>query len=283
MDNFSYRLGASGTVLNPNAPTAPFVDIIKISGLDTPELRTSERDHEGVDGGFLDAEFEKMRTIVLEGQVITNGVGTQTFLDQLKYEWAVGRGIQPFYFQHPEVNERLVYVKGLGVRYDIDELIRVGSCDVQFMCQAENPSIFDSSPVTVAISQGATLLTGFGFPLGFPFGYGAPVSPAFTNAFNGGNRPATATITIPGPVTNPRIFNDTTGDVLDFTLVLSGTDVLTIDLYNRTVTLNGTASRRSALNDPNWFMLEVGDNILRYRADTTSNPDAMITYRNAWR
>lgn len=283
MEDFSYRLGLTGTVLNPSSSATPFVDITKISGLDTPDLRTTERDHEGVDGGFLDAEFEKMRTIVLEGQLITNGVGTEAFLDGLKYEWAVGRGVRGFYFQHPGVAERVVYVKALGVRYDVNELRRVGSCDVQFTCQAENPSIFDSSTITLSIPQGLTVTTGFGFPLGFPFGFGAPVSPAAVNALNSGNRPATAVITIPGPVDSPRIYNDTTGDVLSFGLSLAAGDSLVIDLYNRTVKLNGTASRRNTLADPNWFLLQVGDNIIRYRADSTGNPNASITYSNAWR
>jgi hypothetical protein len=56
-----------------------------------------------------------------------------------------------------------------------------------------------------------------------------------------------------------------------------------IDLYNRTVRLNGTASRRNTLINPDWFMLSPGDNIIRYRADSSGNPDASISYRNAWR
>jgi len=276
-------MGASGTVLNPDSPATPFVDITEVQGLDTPEIRSSERDHEGVDGGFLDAEFEKMRVITLTGQVITNGVGTETFLDQLKYEWSVGQGIVPFYFQHPDIAERLMFVKPLGVRYDVNELRRLGSADIQFMCQAENPSIFDSDLLTLAIPQGATLISGRAYSKGFPFGYGAPVSPAFVNAYNAGNRAADATFTIVGPVDVPRIFNDTTGNVLQFNLSLTASDTLSINLYNRTVILNGTASRRSALDAPDWFMLQRGDNIIRYRADSTGNPDASVSYRNAWR
>jgi hypothetical protein len=283
VDNFSYRLGETGTVLNPDSPAPPFVDIVKVQGLDSAELRTTERDHEGVDGGFLDAEFEKMRTIVLEGQIITNHVGTEAFLDTLKGEWCARRTVVPFYFQHPDIPERLVFVKPLGVRYDIGELRRVGSVDVQFMCQAEDPRIYDSNLITLPINQGLTIMTGFGFPLGFPFGYGAPVDPTTTNAINEGNRSTGAIITIPGPVTNPRIISTTSNAELHFIIELGASDYLEIDLYNRTVRLNGTASRRGTLLDPDWFMLEPGDNFLQYRADTVGNPPASISYRNAWR
>src|SRR3954466_13895373 len=118
-------MDAAGTVLNPTDQTLPFVDITKVSGLDTPELRTTERDHEGVDGGYVDAEFEKMRTLTLEGQVITNGVGTEPFLDTLKGEWSARSSVVQFYLQHPDVAERTMFVKPLGVRYDVDELRRV--------------------------------------------------------------------------------------------------------------------------------------------------------------
>ena len=283
MDNNSYRLGATGTVLNPDALVPPFVDLTKISGFDTPEIRSTERDHEGTDGGFLDADFEKMRTLVFEGQMISNGINTWTFLDQLKYEWAPGRGVQPLYFQLPGLDERLIFVKALGVRFDIDSLIRLGSCDVQFTCQAENPAFYTSTLLTLALPQGATLVGGISFNLGFNMDFGAPVSPAYANAYNGGNRDATALITIQGPVDNPRIYNDTTGNVLDFGLSLSATDSLVVDLYNRTVTLNGTASRRNTLKNPDWFLLKPGNNIIRYRADSSGNPDASISYRYAWR
>jgi hypothetical protein len=276
-------MGSAGTVLNPDAITLPFVDITQVSGLDTPEIRTSERDHEGVDGGYLDAEFEKMRTITLQGQVITDGLTAESYLDTLKGEWAPRSAPTQLFFQHPGVAERTLFVKPLGVKYDVDALRRTGCADVQFMCQAEDPRVYDSTLLTLPINQGLTASVGFGFPLGFPFGYGAPVDPTTTNAFNGGNRPTTALITIPGPVTNPRIVNTTSGDELKFVIVLGASDTLVIDLYNRTVRLNGVASRRNTLLEPDWFMLAPGANFLQYRADTTGNPAASISYRYAWR
>ena len=72
-------------------------------------------------------------------------------------------------------------------------------------------------------------------------------------------------------------------DELQFVIELTASDFLEIALYNRTVRLNGTALRRGSLLEPNWFMLEVGDNFLQYRADTSGNPAASISYRNAWR
>jgi len=283
MDEFEYKLGDTGTILNPTDQTVPFVDITKVKGLDSPDFRSTERDHEGVDGGFLDAEFEKMRTFTFEGRIITNHINTETFLDTLREEWAPSRTLKPFYFQHPGIAERVAFVKPLGVKFDIDELRRVGSVDVQFMCQAENPMLFDSTLQTLPIAQGVSAMTGFGFPLGFPFGYGAPVDPTTTNAYNGGNRPTPPTFTIPGPVTNPRIFHQGQSKEMVFSITLGASDTLVVDAYYRTVKLNDTVSRRGALVRPDWFFLDKGDNFLQYRADTTGNPPMSVSYRNAWR
>jgi phage-related protein len=136
---------------------------------------------------------------------------------------------------------------------------------------------------TLNISQGIAITTGFSFSLGFPFGYGAPVDPNQTNVFNSGNRPAPAVITIPGPVTDPIIYNDTTSQELAFQIDVASGDSLTIDLAYRTVKLNGTASRCAALLAPDWFMLESGDNYMRYRASTGGGSPATIAFRNAWR
>jgi hypothetical protein len=185
--------------------------------------------------------------------------------------------------QHPDISERVAFVKPLGVKFDIAELRRVGSVDVQFMCQAENPMVFDSVLQTLPINQGVSALTGFGFNFGFNFGFGAPVDPTTTNAYNSGNRPTPPTFTIPGPVTNPRIFHAGQSKEMVFSIVLGASDTLVIDAYYRTVKLNGTVSRRGSLTQPSWFYLDPGDNFLQYRADTTGNPAMSVSFRNAWR
>jgi hypothetical protein len=282
VDDFSYRLGATGTVLNPLSTSLPFVDITSVDGFDSADLRTTERDHEGVDGGFLDAEFEKMRTVTLEGRLFATVSTAETFLDTLKGEWSP-RGIVPLYFQHPGVPERLLQVKPLGVRYSVNQLRNMGSCDIQFMCQAEDPRVYSSTLNSVNVAQGTTVTTGFGFPLGFPFGFGAVVSPSSTTITVGGNRPTPVTITITGPVSNPVIYNDTVGKYLAFTLEVASGQTLVIDTYYRTAKLNGTLSRRSALTNPGWFDLQPGMNTLRYGATSVGGVDAVLTYRDAWR
>jgi phage-related protein len=149
---------------------------------------------------------------------------------------------------------------------------------------AEDPRMYDSTLLSASVPLGATVYVGFGFSLGFSFGFGGVSTTTDQVTFNiGGNRPTPPTFVITGPVTNPRILNDITGAELRFNIVLDVTDTLTIDTKYRTVRLNGTANRRSALVAPNWFFFEPGLNTLRYRAESSSASTLSISYRNAWR
>jgi hypothetical protein len=284
LDDYTFKLGDSGVVLNDD-PALPFVDIEKVTGLDSPPFRETTREHEGVDGGFLDAEFERGRDIILEGVVYADetGTGVETFMDSIKFNYAPVTAPIPFYFKAPGVEERLVFVKSRGVSYDWDQLRRLGMARIQFKMFGEDPRIYTSVEETLDIPFSGFTGSGFSFSLAFSFGFGAAVLPPGGTVTNSGNRPAPAIITIDGPVTDPRITNDTLGLTLSFVITLSGTDSLVIDLGSRTAILNGTTNVRGTLIDPTWWLLAPGDNSITYTAGSGTGSNLNITFRSAWR
>lgn len=282
-EDLTFMLTTTGVVLNSEVLT-PFVDIHKVTGLDSAPYRTTERDWEGNDGGFMDAEFEKGRSVILDGTVYSDTDDIESFLDDLKANYAPNTTLQNFYFKSPGVSERLLFVKPLGCRYDWDELRRLGQASIQFSMFAEDPRIYDSTELSVSVPLGAVVYTGFDFDLDFDFGFGGTSSTTDQVVIEiGGNRPTPPTFVIEGPVTNPRILNDDTGAELEFIITLDTGDTLTIDTKYKTVRLNGTANRRSSLVAPDWFFLEPGTNTLRYRAEAETASTLTIYYRNAWR
>src|SRR5688572_19600534 len=255
----------TGTILNADAVTTPLVDVYKVRGLDSAPFRETERDWEGNDGSFMDAEFEKGRTVILEATIIADLDEMETFLDLLKANFAPSSTLQRFYIKAPGVAERFLWVKPQGVRYDWDGLRRTGQAQAQFQVFAEDPRLYDSTELDEVIVQGATIFTGFGFDLGFSFEFGGTSSLSDAVTFIvGGNRPTPPVMVIAGAATNPRIINDNTGQVMQFNIVLGVSDTLTIDTKYKTVRLNGTTNARSSLAAPTWFMLEPGSNTLRY-------------------
>jgi hypothetical protein len=282
LDGYTFRLGDEGVVLNADA-SLPFVDVTRIIGFDSAEARETERDWEGNDGGFMDAEFERGRRIILEGKIYCDVDDVETYLDALKENWAVSRTLVPLYLKAPGVVERILFVKPLGVKYDWETARRYGETAAQFLCYAEDPRFYSTEEFTIDIDLNLGTTTGFAFNFGFNFDFGVAVAGLGTNAFNHGNRPTPFVLTFFGPTTNPRILNDDTGAQMDFEIDLASDQSLVVDTKYRTVRLDGVTNRRNALIEPSWFFLQKGNNHLRYFSDSIVAVVANVTYRSAWR
>lgn len=278
---YTFLLGDTGIVLNTD-PTTPFVDINHVVGLDSAPFRSTEQDHEGTDGGFMDAEFEKGRTVVLEGVVYTDGANMESYLDSLKYNWAPSKTLVPFYLLAPGVDERVLFVKPLGCRYDWETMRRTGCANIQFSAFAEDPRIYSSALQSITVTQGGTATTGRSYNKSYNYSYGAAITPNQTDCVTTGNRDTPAVFTITGPVVNPTIINDTDSVSLRFILNMGASDVLVVNTQYHTVYLNGL-SRRDALVAPNWFLLHPGHNLIRYLADSSGTSTMQVQFRSAWR
>jgi hypothetical protein len=282
LDDYTFKLSDSGVVLNTDLTSFPFVDIDKVVGLDSAPYRETTRDHEGTDGGFIDAEFERGRDIFLEGTVYCTVGSEETYMDSLKQNFAPVTTPIPFYFKAPGVNERVIFVKSRGTTYDWDQLRRIGATRIQFKLYAEDPRIYNNSLLSVVIPFGGSATTGIGFNLSFNMDFGAAIPPNGSFIFNGGNRSTPATMTITGPAVDPRIINDTLSKSLNFTITLGVSDSLVVDLANRTVTLNGSTNVRNALTTSDWFLFSPGNTFIRF-GGTSGSGTLTVSYRYAWR
>lgn len=282
-EDLTFVLGDSGVILNTDSFGLPFVDVMIVSGLDSAPYRETRRDHEGADGSFMDAEFEKGRDVILTGDAYANTDTMEDFLDSLKANYAPSTSLVPFYFKSPGVVERLVYVKPLGCKYDWDQIRRTGQARIQFKMFAEDPRLYAAIETSTDIDFAAGASTGFGFDLGFDFGFGGSSGSdgAFVN--NLGNRATPPIFTITGPCSNPTIRDETYGHALSFSIDLAAGETLVINTQYKTVRLNGTVNRRGTLANADWFYLEPGQTFLRYNAVTGTGSSLNVAFRSAWR
>jgi hypothetical protein len=281
-EDYTFKLGTSGVILNTDA-TPPFVDITRVIGFDSAEARETQREWEGNDGTWMDAEYEKGRGIILEGSLYADVDVVEQFLDDLKANWAVSRDLVLLYFKAAGVDERALLVKPLGLKYDWESARRWGEARIQFKCFAEDPRIYAGIESLYYVDLNSVAVGGFGFPFSFPFGFGTASAGLGTNLPNVGNRSTPFEVIIHGPTVNPVIVNDDTGEQMDFNITLNSGSYLIVNTKYRTVRLDGVANRRNALINPSWFHLQPGDNHIRYLADVAGALPLQFTYRSAWR
>ncbi|HEY9660893.1 MAG TPA: hypothetical protein V6C65_20760, partial [Allocoleopsis sp.] len=201
VSEYEFKLGDTGVLLNTSAVT-PFVDITLVDGLDSPPFRETFRDHEGEDGGFFDAEFEKGRDITLNGTLYADSATIEDYLDDLRFNYAPVTDPIPFYFYPPGVGERVIFVKPRGVRYSWTTARRIGMTEIQFMLYAEDPRIYTGGNEQVyVIAYGGSTGVGLAFSFGFNVNFGGGSTPAGANVPNDGNRATPVEFVITGPVT----------------------------------------------------------------------------------
>jgi len=280
----TFQLYDDGVILNDSAVAGqPFIDINKVTGLDSADYRETKRDHEGADGGFMDAEFETGREITLEGTVYSNGTSLQSLLDDLKSNYAPVQLPVPFYFSTESNEIRYLNVKPLGVKFDWDSSRRLGTTDIKIRVFAEDPRIYSTTTVSSTMGISTINTNGFSFNLAFNMSFGGSSAVGAGQYFlNSGNRPTPATLTIAGPVTNPVIINDTIGVSLTFSIDIASGETLVIDLANHTVRLNGVTNRRNTLLSPTWFLFDPGYTFIRFAA-TSGTGNLTVEMRSAWR
>lgn len=281
-----------GIILNDDfVPGVPFVDITKVSGLDSGEFRVQDRPREGSDGGFMDTGFKDMRVIVLEGTVY----GDESYLEQLKANWRPYRdgtdgtgGGAVFRWRADSLN-RYVKARSLGIKYDWDSIRRTGSTAVQFQLKCEDPTIYSDPPITVGpMVLLALSVTGYGYPRAYNRTYGGGISGGSgTSIYNSGTVISWPEITITGPVVNPYIINDSWPTInvprIRLAASLGVGDSVVINMRNRTVVLNGIVSRRLWVSPPYvWWGLIPGNNFIRFGADTSTAAEATLTYSHAY-
>lgn len=290
LDDYAYQFTDTGVLLNANnnAPAigAPLYDIYKVTGLDLANIRTSMRVSEGEDGGTVEGEFLDPRTITIEGTLFCHSADSiESQLDLLKSNYQPRTLDQPLYIKSPGVDQRLIFCKSLGVRYDIDQARRYNSTTFQVILQAQDPVVYGSVVKSFSGALSTEITNGHGFDHGYDLSFGGITSTGSQiSIYNAGTKAVGAIIRLYGPVTGPRLINDTTGKTLIFrpTLIATSADIITVDLKRRTVKLNG-ASRRGTVEDENgWFMLAPGVNTLRYQAASSTVVSIDGTYRDGY-
>lgn len=245
------------------------------------DLRPSEH------GATDDTRYYGPRTIEVSGRILAaDAASLWPLADALKGALVLG-------------SWHVLKFRREGLDYDERCLVRVDS-PVDMPLVMGSPrflqwgvSLFAADPRLYSDTESAgaydptTLGTGgLGFPLGFPLDFDVADGSAQLSVVNEGTIGTPPVYVITGPVLNPIIDNDTTGESIHTQdCDLASGDTLAIDVAARSVTLAGTTSRPDLIDVSltDWGYLAPGTNLLRLRGSDMSAgvTELAVTFRSA--
>jgi hypothetical protein len=262
-------------------------NLTKIEGLaDLPPIRSGDRDRLRRHGNYPGDDFLDGRSVVVTLDIAADDEDhLATLMDELSVALAPTTDEHAVCFKVPGVaggattrlNAR-VRRKSLPLTMAYKYLLP--QAVVEFY--ATDPRLYvnelHSASVTLASGGG-----GMTFPATFPLSFGGLPTGGRTNATNQGTFGSYPRFYLHGPLVNPRIANETTGETIGLDITIAQGDYLLVDTETRSVLANGTASRYSNLTvDNEWFDLEPGDNDLRLRAATATAGYLIAEWRSAY-
>lgn len=266
-----------GEVLNLSSD--PNYNVVKIEGLNPPQATVNSATNSTQDGSSVNSVRVESRNIVL--YVYLNGDLDTTRLKLYKY-FPIKRTVTLNY----KTDTREVLIDGI---------VQLIECDLFTQRQIAQISLICPQPFFRDVED---LISTFGdvSPLfEFPFDMeesGEPISELTPNQrksiVNAGEIATGVIIKLSakGNVVNPTLYNVLAGTQMSFNITLQTSDELIINtnVGSKSVTLLRGGVESNALGymspDSDWFILENGDNLFTYEADSgTSNLE--ITFRSA--
>lgn len=196
-------------------------------------------------------------------------------------------GYVPYMWTEAAQN-KVLFIKPLYIR--IKEDTKKGLIqEFQIIAKIKDPTIY-SETLNSASTGAADFTTASGtatFPFTFPIIFGASTTTITATATNGGDLPVyPASITVNGPVTNPKITNTTTSEYIQVNTTLataSNVLIITYDKDSVSVEKDGVSVIDNVTSGSTYFKLQPGGNALELNGSSTSNgAEAVMSYRSGW-
>jgi len=260
-----------------------------VQGLEAPTIRLPSFERPNVDGAFVPNHLYGGRPITLEGNVSGSGSmltyrTRRRTLENLASIYRPAGVLQPVVFKFKTMDDLElqceIYVRKLKFP---DALLTGGS----YVLDMFAPDIRLLSQELHA--QQVSIFSGGGMPIDMPIVMSmAAGGLTETTINNAGDITSQPLITVVGPIEDPTVSNQTTGESLavDYTLTLS-TERIEIDVETRTVLYFASASAAGVnIRDKfsgTWWELRSGNNSIKLVvADTTDTGYMTINWRDSY-
>lgn len=297
LSNYQVFINSTSTVLGAGTD----VQLMGTTGLrDLPEIRQGDAPRGQRDGAFPGLNYIGKRMVGINYQITRTVNGTEAALaaataahqnandpaticmtagDYLRQKAGVGAS-KPVYgamVQLPSRANPLIFF-GRPTRFTapIDTDYNYGRINISTEWTCPDGLLYDNTIISGSCglpnpTSGAT------FPATFNLSFGASSGGTFS-LNNTGAYTTAPYFTITGPVTNPVIQNQTTGQQIKLNITLAASDTIGIDCQSGTVTLNGTANRNNTVDITTvFFGLTPGNNTIGYGSTDSTAVTSQLT------
>jgi len=259
--------------------------VLSVEGLETlPNIRVQDDNRGYFDGMLTGRDFLGGRTIVINLLTLGNSTSSAqknfNLLQQALQPQQYGTTV--FQFQmSPTDGLQFVNARVRGHMATIDPDYTYGYIKSQLTLFCPDPNYYDNTLQTASMSVSPAL--GRTYNRTYNLTYGASSQTSIANIVNSGWATTYPIITLQGPATNPNVGSLTQSAALIFNYTMTSTDVIVIDLLNRTILLNGNPARNLLQNTSNWFTAPPGTSQFYFSASGTSgSAGAIVVWNNAY-
>jgi hypothetical protein len=283
---YSFAIGSLPLITNGLANYG-FILQSPIEGLDAPNYRNTYFSNPGRDGGTVSSQFYDARMITLTGKLHGDN---PTMFEARRKQLAAACAIQKDTNGYP-VPIRLTFTTLAGSNYFIDVYFdrpvfdyeeTPNHCRFMVTATAAIPYVFGTTQITsspIMPPSGG----GYPVPMSIPLVIAASVGGSVT-LNNPGSVNVYPIITETGTLTNPIIYNQTTGKYLKLNTTIGSGQVVQIDMYKQLITLNSSSSLIGAKSsDSDWWTVVPGSNTFRLETGNTADTgNAVISFYPAY-
>lgn len=221
-----------------------------VEGLEAPEIRVGDGVYAGRDGGYVSGHFYGNRTIVLHGFYIGDDCSDAASLRQALLGLLRIRYKMPILITN--FNGETFFTEGyLGdIKCEVEKAV-AGEFQITLICP--DPFLYEAR-------GGLPVIYAYSLALG-----------TSTTIPNEGTVQVYPVIKFFGQMSNPKVLNETTGEVMELDIeTQNDDDILTIDMENRLITLNGEGVNPTRTLESSWWELLQGANEIRVVSPSSS-------------
>lgn len=233
-------------------------------------------------GGFDGPSFYRPRVITVGGVAVSPDLATNLRARDIVASMCADPSVlYPLVVTEPGRPSRrcMVRMSSAAKARDVTDTI----CEWSLIFVAPDPRRYDDTETVLTLTPPTGAAGGLTLPATVPLTLATAGGPrSATTVTNAGTIATRPIVAFNGPLVDPQIANVTAGRSLSLSITLAAGDQIVADFDRRTVLLNGSASRSSALTDSAaWWELAPGGNDLAMAAGGGTG-NATIRYRSAW-